>query len=177
MWAGCLPSWSQRGVRRAAGGGAPGLGVLPCGDAGRSIRAAAGGHPATSSVPAASRFTVSSFAASSRVKATFRCASLIPTSASVRYGDGGRFQQRGEAVGGRGPVEQAEQPQHGEGALPLFVLLLILPSGVNHSPYASMTRKAWPPCSSRGFLQLHEVALADVPGVGVVRGRCRGDSR
>ncbi len=31
--------------------------------------------------------------------------------------DRGRFQQRGQAVAGRGPVEQAQQAKHGQGAL------------------------------------------------------------
>ena len=55
------------------------------------------------SVPAASRFTVSSFAVASRVKATFRCASLIPTSTSVRPGIAGGFSNaaRQSAVAGR----------------------------------------------------------------------------
>jgi hypothetical protein len=41
--------------------------------------------------PAVSRFTVSSFASCSRVKARLRCASLVPTSGSVRSGMAGTF--------------------------------------------------------------------------------------
>ena len=113
----------------------------------------------------------------SRVKAHVALRLAHPDERLGQVRDGGRFQQRGEAVGGRGPVEQSEQPQHGQRALPLLVLLLILPSGLKPLHIRIHDAEGVAALFVAGFFQLHEVALADVSSVGIVRDRCRAGSR
>ena len=118
-WAGACPAWSRRGVRRAAGARRARPRAAACAAAGRSIRAAADGHPARRSAP--DRVPVHR----EQLRVLQPREGQVPlrlAHADERLGqagDGGRFQQRVQAVGGRGPVEQAEQPQDGEGALAL----------------------------------------------------------
>ena len=110
-WAGRLPSWSRRGVRRAAGAPRARPRAAARAVAGRSIRAAADAHRARRAAPAASRFTVSSFAASSAAEVSIPLRLAQPDERFGEPGDGWRLPQGRQAVGVGGPVEQAQQPQ------------------------------------------------------------------
>ena len=168
--AGRLPSWSRRGVRRAAGARR----ARPRAVAVRSCRAkysrSSGWASSESSVPAASRFTVSSFASSSRVKATFRCASLMPTKRLGQPGMAGAFRSAVEAVGGWRAGRTGPSSRSTAQRAPAF--LFSCASCRRLEPLHIRIHDAEGVAAlllGVGFLELHEVAFADVAGVGVAQ--------